>query len=166
MIFLLNTDSTASSITAEQILTERDIHMIMLLIHNFSHKWNDIGLGLGFLPSELDQIRNNLSLLVSSPTGYMTKLLSQWVQWPTVDHPTKPTLRALCETLRSAIVGLGSLAGKVEREMMYSANAGKGMYIAESCYPCPQVSLVSRPLSFFHLQEKKKKKKTRESPGI
>lgn len=105
--------------------------MLMNRIHNFSHKWRDIGLGLGFFPSELDQISCNPSLFMSTsaPTSYMTRLLSQWVQWPTENHPTRPTLRALCEALRSAIVGLGSLAEELEREVMCSATAGKGSLV-------------------------------------
>ena len=54
---------------------------------------------------------------MSAPASFLRELLSQWVQWPTADHPTKPTLGALCETLRSSPVGLGSLAEKVDREM-------------------------------------------------
>ena len=78
-----------------------------------------IGLGLEFTQPELNQISSNPSLFMSAPTSFLTELLSQWVQWLTVDHPTKPTLRALCETLRSSLVGLGSLAEKVEREMKF-----------------------------------------------
>ena len=105
--------------------------MLMNRIHNYSHKWSDIGLRLGFFPSELDQISCNPSLFMSTsaPTRSMTRLLSQWVQWPTENHPTRPTLRALCETLRSAIVGLGSLAEELEREVMCSATAGKGSLV-------------------------------------
>ena len=113
-----------SIVFSEQVLTERDVIALLNLIHNFSDKWNEIGLGLGFTPPELNQIISNPSLFMSAPTSFLTKLLSQWVQWPTMDHPIKPTLCALCETLRSSLVGLGSLAEKVEREMKCSM-AGK-----------------------------------------
>ena len=59
-------------------------------------------------------------LLVRAPTSYLQELLSQWVQWPTASHPTKPTLEALCAALRSSLVGLGSLADKVNEEMRQS----------------------------------------------
>ena len=101
----------------EHVLTEKDIGPLLNLIHNFSSKWASIGLGLGFAPPELNQINSNPSLILSAPTSYLTELLSRWVQWPTDDHPTKPTLEALCKTLRSSLVGLGQLAEKVEREM-------------------------------------------------
>ena len=100
----------------------------MDLLHNFSDKWNEIGLGLGFTQPELNQIKSDPSLFMSgAPASFLTKLLSRWVQWPTVNHPTKPTLRALCETLRSSLVGLGSLAENAEREMK-CCTVGKGSF--------------------------------------
>ena len=114
-------------VATEQVLTERDIVKVLNLIHNFSYKWFEIGLELGFAPSELNQIKNNPSLFMSAQASFLTRLLSQWVQWPTEYHPTKPTLRALCDTLRSSLVGLGNLADKVEREMKCSTT-GKGLF--------------------------------------
>ena len=118
-------DSAVSNVMAERVLTEKDVAALMNRIHNFSDKWNNIGLILGFTQPELNQIETNLSLLTSSPGSFMKKLLSQWVQWPTKDHSTKPTLEALCEALRSSLVGLGQLAEKVEREMKHAMD-GKG----------------------------------------
>ena len=117
--------STTLGVSAEPVLTEGDVVALLNLVHNFSDKWHHIGLGLGFAPSELNQISSNPSLFMSAPASFLTQLLSQWVQWPTVHHPTKPTLRALCGTLRSSFVGLGSLAEKIEREMKCSPT-GKG----------------------------------------
>lgn len=94
------------------------------MFHDFSTKWYDIGIGLGFTPSELNLIIGKPLLLAAAPTSYLAELLGQWMQWPTVNHPQKPTSRALCEALRSSHVGLGSLAEKVESEMRDS-NAGK-----------------------------------------
>jgi hypothetical protein len=62
-----------------------------------------------------------LTLLTGAPVSYLQELLSQWVQWPTTDHPNHPTLRALCTALRSSLVGLGSLAKEVEKEMKQCA---------------------------------------------
>ena len=99
-------------------------------MHNFSNKWNEIGLGLGFVPSELRQISSNISLLMYAPASFLATLLEQWVQWPTKEHPTKPTLEALCEALRGSLAGLGSLAEQVERELKCnSPNTGKSIYI-------------------------------------
>ena len=121
---------TVSSVAVDQILTEHDIAKLMGLLHNFGDKWNEIGLVLGFTEPELKQISSNPLLLISAPASFLTKLLSQWVQWPTVDHPTKPTLGELCETLRSSLIGLGSLAEKVEREMKCST-IGKGSFVLQ-----------------------------------
>ena len=101
-------------------LSEKEIAMLLELIHTFSSKWEKIGTMLGFAPSELDKIKNTPSLFMSAPASWLKELLSQWVQWPTLRHPTKPTLRALCTSLRSSLVGLGNLANKVEMKMKKS----------------------------------------------
>lgn len=105
---------------SEQILTEKDLNVLNNLIHNHSSKWWDIGAALKFTHSELDLIRSQPLLLTGAPVSFMMQLLSQWVQWPTADHPTNPTLRLLCTALRSSSVGLGSLAEVVEKEMKAS----------------------------------------------
>ena len=124
--------SSVQNIAAEQVLTERDVAALMLLVHCFSDKWYVIGLGLGFTPSELNLIvgRPLLAIVGAAPTSYLIELLNQWVQWPTVNHRKKPTLKALCEVLRSSLVGLGSLADKVEREMGDSIT-GKVLLVAD-----------------------------------
>ena len=66
-----------------------------------------------------------LKLLVGAPVSYLQELLSQWVQWPTEKHQNNPTLGALCTALRNSLVGLGSLAEKVEKEMKQLLCAGK-----------------------------------------
>ena len=115
----------------------------MDLLHNFSDKWKEIGLILGFTQPELNQIKSDPSLYMSgAPASFLTKLLSQWVQWPTVDHPTKPTLGALCEALRSSLVGLGSLAKKVEREMNYSTT-GKAIRVLCSASCCNHIKVLN-----------------------
>ena len=101
---------------------------LLNLMHNFSYKWNEIGLGLGFVQSELTLISSNPSLFMSAPASYLRTLLSQWVQWPTKEHPTKPTLKALREALRGSPVGLGRLAEQVERELKCSSD-GKDSFL-------------------------------------
>ena len=98
-------------------LTEKEFAKLLELIHTFSSKWELIGVLLGFAPSELENVKSMPSLFISAPTSYLKELLSRWIQWPTLSHPTRPTLRVLCTSLRSSLVGLGSLADKVEREM-------------------------------------------------
>ena len=99
------------------MLKEKDIADLLRLLQCHSHRWNDIGLSLGFLDSELTNIIGIPRLYARGPTGFLQELLSQWVRWPTDSHPTKPTLEELCAALRSSLVGLGSLADKVNEEM-------------------------------------------------
>ena len=108
-----------------RVLHKEDVYQLMTLMQSFSDHWLEIGMALGFTPSELNQIRKNPMLLTAAPKSFLTELLSQWVQWPTVDHPHKPTLEALCKALCSSLVGLGSLAEEVEREMKHSTTGKK-----------------------------------------
>ena len=85
----------------------------MSLLQNHSYKWNEIGLELGFITSELQTISSMSRLFIGAPVSYLQELFSQWLQWPTDSHPSKPTLEALCAALRSSLVGLGSLAEMV-----------------------------------------------------
>ena len=98
-------------------MSEQDLIHLMRLLQNYSYKWNPIGLTLGFTQHELNTIFGMLKLLVGAPVSYLQELLSQWVQWPTEEHQKYPTLGALCTALRSSLVGLGSLAKEVEKEM-------------------------------------------------
>ena len=89
----------------------------MQLLQSHSFKWNPIGLSLGFTPSELITIQSMSRLFIGAPISYLQELLSQYVQWPTTDHPKTPTQEALCKALQSPLVGLGSLAESVENEL-------------------------------------------------
>ena len=109
-------------------MTERDVATLLNLMHNFSDKWHEIGLGLGFVPSELRQISSNPTLIMHAPASFLRMLLEQWVQWPTMEHPTRPTLKALCKVLCASFVGLGRLAEQVEREFK-CCNTGKDSFL-------------------------------------
>ena len=98
-------------------LSAKDIVNLMRLLQSYSYKWNPIGLSLGFTPHELCTISCMVILLTGAPVSYLQELLSQWVQWPTEEHQNSPTLQALCAALQSPLVGLGSLAEEVEKEM-------------------------------------------------
>ena len=107
----------ATSVT----LSEKDIINLMRLLQSYSYKWNPIGLSPGFTQHELNTISGMLKLLTGAPVSYLRELLSQWVQWPTTDHPSHPTVRALCTALCSSLVGLGGLAEELEKEMKQCA---------------------------------------------
>ena len=109
-------------------LSDKDLGHLTRLLQSYSTKWDMIGLSLGFIQCELNIISGMPKLFVGAPVSYLQELLSQWVQWPTTDHPSHPTLGALCTALRSSLVGLGSLAEEVEREMKQYAAGKKKMH--------------------------------------
>ena len=107
----------------------------MQQLQQHSPKWNPIGLSLGFTTPELNTISCMITLLTGAPVSYLQELLSQWVQWPTTDHPNHPTVRALCTALRSSLVGLGSLAQIVENEFNERERAsGKQSILLPVCW--------------------------------
>ena len=111
MLCPLETTKATSTNATLVVLSEKDLVHVMELLQSCSDKWSEIGLSLGFTQHELSRIS------VGAPVSYLQELLSQWVQWPTADHPSHPTLGALCTALRSSLVGLGSLAEELEKEM-------------------------------------------------
>ena len=106
-------------------LSDKDVVHLMRVLQSYSYKWNPIGLSLGFTAHELCNISCMVTLLTGAPVSYLQELLSQWVQWPTEEHQNNPTLGALCTALRSSLVGLGSLAEELEREMKQYATGKK-----------------------------------------
>ena len=103
-----------------RVLSDKDVGKLLTLMNDFSYKWEEIGVALGFIVPELKLISGNPLLLSDAPTSYLREVLSQWVQWPTAKHSTDPTLAALYEALRGPLVGLGQLAEKVKREFKMS----------------------------------------------
>ena len=101
-------------------MTENHLNVLKRVLHSHSPKWREIGGELGFADPELNLISHAPLLLTTAPFSYLAQLLSQWVQWPTANHPTKPILGVLCTALRSSVVGLGSLAERVEEEVIRS----------------------------------------------
>ena len=83
------------------------------------------------MTSELNTISSMPLLLVGAPTSYLQELLSQWVQWPTASHSTRPTLESLCAALQSSLVGLGSLAETVNKEIRLSTGTLLCMFSCE-----------------------------------
>ena len=135
------TSETENSATQTRlIMTQRDLVNLLKLLQSHSYQWKMIGLSLGFIDPELTTISNMHRLFMGAPTSFLQELLSQWVQWPTASHPTKPTLEALCAALQSSLVGLGSLADKVNEEMRQSTGMTQFKYYT-LCY---NIILVER----------------------
>ena len=92
-----------------------DIGDLMEILGNYSNKWNEIGMSLGFSPGELDVIKGNPALFNDAPRSYLQRLLKDWVMWPNEAHDTRPTLSSLCNALRGRLARLGALANDVEK---------------------------------------------------
>ena len=94
--------------------------MALLLeeMHQHSYTWREIGTALNFKQSELNNISARLSLIATAPSSFLGALMNQWVQWPTTEHNTRPTLGELHRALGSSLVGLGVLATKIKRKFL------------------------------------------------
>ena len=93
--------------TATTVRSE-DVSTLMSHLYKNSYKWWDIGTSLNFQNGELENIKQ--SKPGAHPQQLLNELLSQWSQWPTVDHPEDPTMERLCDALRSGLVRLGATA--------------------------------------------------------
>ena len=89
-------------------ITSGDIAFVMSHLCQRAYKWREIGLALHFEDGELENIRH--SFPTATTQQLLSKLLSQWSQWPTADHSDVPTMERLCDALRSGLVGLGAEA--------------------------------------------------------
>ena len=102
-------------------MTERDVFYLMELLEEYSYLWQRIGLYLGFVPLEITAMyshytsRYHIMYDGESSESCLHHLLTQWVQWPTREHPNRPTLEALCSSLRMA--GQRWLAERVDMKM-------------------------------------------------
>ncbi len=85
-----------------------DVTFLMRFLHNYSYKWNDIGLVLGFHYGELKGIEQQ-----SPKSDLLREVLNRWSEWPDEDHSGVPTMEKLRDALRSGTVGLGALANKL-----------------------------------------------------
>ena len=91
------------------VIKSKDVNKLIAHLHKNAFKWKEIGGALDFEQGELE----NIGYSGGTPQQLLTKLLSEWSEWPTDDHPTKPTLDSLCAALRSGTVKLGGAADDI-----------------------------------------------------
>ena len=74
-------------------------------------RWRDIGIHLGFLQGELDNIEAAPNLFNRAPESWLEKMLAQWLEWAPGDH-RKSTEYATLEALKKAVrdAGFGTTA--------------------------------------------------------
>ena len=83
-----NVVSTDDKITCQEFwcicvsslkLSARDLTKITEYVKPHSHKWKEIGQGLGFTADELSNIEARLTLLFGAPYSYLSAMLSNWL---------------------------------------------------------------------------------------
>ena len=82
-------------------LGEEDLVVLLDLLKDAAAQWRKIGLQLLFKDGELDIIEHSPDLFFQGLSGYLRKLLSQWLKWAPPIHPW-PTTEALASALRRA----------------------------------------------------------------
>lgn len=72
---------------------------VKILVHSlrrgYAHLWEDIGTVLGFMPEELEKIKNS----PTTPEERLEEVLHQWSLWPSGSHPHPPTKERLNNAL-------------------------------------------------------------------
>ena len=92
-------------------LSACDLTKITEYVKPHSHKWKEIGQGLGFTSDELSNIEARLTLLFGAPDSYLSAMLSDWWQWAPGDVRGS-TNYATLDSLKTALdkAGLGRRA--------------------------------------------------------
>ena len=103
-------------------LHEEDLQLLLTLTDRAAHLWQNIGLNLGFMHSELQVIACMPLLIPEGAPGYYREMIARWLEWATPNHPL-PTVEALASALRKA--GREQLALELERQF----TPVKGIYL-------------------------------------
>jgi hypothetical protein len=86
-----------------------DVNFLVNELHTTAAKWREIGMGLGFVYGEL----NNIAATGPGfgPEECLVRMLADWAEWPNSRHKDFPTMDKLCEVLRTFA---GALANELE----------------------------------------------------
>ena len=87
-------------------LHPRDFTALYQQLSRTSDKWSMIGAHLGFLQSEIDNIKARPLLLNDAPDSWLRAMLSEWLQWAPGDGRESKTYATLND-LSDALVKLG-----------------------------------------------------------
>ena len=60
---------------------DKDLPSLYEKLIQHSSKWRDIGMFLGFSPSELDDIQERPPLYGTAPKSWLRAILTEWLQW-------------------------------------------------------------------------------------
>ena len=93
------------------VLSEDNHSVLYRTLNKHSAKWREIGIHLGFHPSELDEIQSRPLLLSNASKSWLEAMLAQWLQWTPGDQRRRTscaTLEQLIDVLKE--VGLSETA--------------------------------------------------------
>ena len=92
-------------------LDERSHSSLLKQLQEHSVKWREIGLFLGFRPSELDEVQVRPLLVATAPRSWLSAMLALWLQWAPGDSRGSTSFATL-EALKTALnqAGLGVTA--------------------------------------------------------
>ena len=90
-------------------LNEAHHSILFEQLQKHSARWRDIGVHLGFLASELDNIQARPFLISSAPQSWPSTMLSEWLRWAPGDSRGSTNFASL-EDLKHALSESG-LAG-------------------------------------------------------
>ena len=92
-------------------LTERDIPSLLCQLKKHASKWREIGIHMGYLPGELDNIEARPNLSQGAPVSWFTAMLESWLQWAPGDSRGSTSFATL-EGLKDALseAGFGASA--------------------------------------------------------
>ena len=89
-----------------RIIGDRHHGIIYQRLTLYATKWRDIGMALGFLEGELDNIQSNPMLLTQTPPkSWLSEMLSQWLQWGPGDARGSKDYASI-ESLKEALLNL------------------------------------------------------------
>lgn len=89
-------------------LTDRHHSSLLKQLTKHAAKWREIGIYLGFLDGELDNIQSKPLLMTNAPDSWLSAMLSEWLQWAPGDSRRFATLEGLNIALRDT--GLAATA--------------------------------------------------------
>ena len=90
------------------ILNEHNHSVLFKQLSKHSAKWESIGISIGFLPRELEEIQAKPLLLIGAPTTYLSAMLAQWLQWAPGDKRGSANYATL-EGLKFALASINGL---------------------------------------------------------
>ena len=94
------------------VVKSQDVSFLVKFLYKYAYMWERIGTALKFQYGELQNIKD--SSPIASPQHHLNQLLDKWTQWPNCSHHEVPTVKRLCDALRSDALGLTAEANKLQ----------------------------------------------------